>query len=201
MQCPACQHENRPQAKFCEECGTPLTATPSGPPARSYAEIASALSEAFEQQTATADILRVISTSPANIQPVFDAMVQNAMRLCDARDAAIFRVDDDVLRLVANQGPLPAPPGHIVPVVRGTVAGRSMLERRAIQVADLQAEVEEYPEGSSFARQFGHRSILNVPLLREAVAIGAIQVRRGEVRPFTDKHIELLQTFANQAVI
>ena len=108
MPCPRCQHENRPQAKFCEACGTPLTANPSGPPAPSYAEITSALSEALEQQTATAEILRVISSSPTDVQPVFAAVLTSAARLCDAFDATIFQVDGDGLRIVAHEGPIPS---------------------------------------------------------------------------------------------
>ena len=76
-----------------------------------------------------------------------------------------------------------------------------MLDRRTIHVPDLQAEVDEYPESSSFARSYGFRTVLNVPLLRGAEAIGAISIRRTEVRPFTDRQIELLKTFADQAMI
>src|SRR5215475_2373726 len=85
--------------------------------------------------------------------------------------------------------------------IRGTVTGRSVLDRQIIQVADLQAETEEFPESSTLGREFGHRTILSVPLLREGVAVGAIVLRRTEVEPFTDKQIALLQTFADQAVI
>jgi GAF domain-containing protein len=159
------------------------------------------LTEALEQQTATGEILRVISRSPTEIQPVLDAVVENAIRLCDAYDAAIFRIDHDVFRLVAHRGPLAVPDGLVVPVIRGTAGGRSVLERRALQVTDLEAEVDEFPEGSRFARQFGHRTTLSVPLVREGLAIGVIQIRRAEVRLFTDKQIALLQTFAAQAAI
>jgi hypothetical protein len=110
MQCPRCQHENRPQAKFCEECGIPLTANPSGPPAPSYAEITSALSEALEQQTATAEILRVISSAPADVQPVLDAVAKNAGRLCETDNVLVYLVEGPVMRLVAGHGPIPPAP-------------------------------------------------------------------------------------------
>jgi signal transduction histidine kinase len=200
MKCPRCQHENRPQAKFCEDCGTPLTANPSGLSASSYAELTSALSEAREQQAATAEILRVISSSPADVQPVFAAVLMSVARLCDAFDATIFQVDGDRVHIVAHEGPIPVTPVGAFPL-RGTVAGRAVLERRTIHVPDLQAEVDDYREGSALARSLGHRTTLTVPLLRGAEAIGAISIRRTEVRPFTDRQIELLETFAEQVVL
>jgi len=209
MQCPRCQHENSPKAKFCGECGTPLARpNPGGPPAGSYTDLqrevehlASALSEALEQQTATSEILRVISRSPTDLQPVLDTVVKSAARFCGAYDAVLFRLDGGTLRLAAHHGPLRAPPGLLVPLVRGSVGGRSVLERRAVHAADVQAEAEEFPESSAFAHDLGIRNILAAPLLREGEAIGTIQLRRLEVNPFTDKQIALLQTFADQAVI
>src|SRR5258705_5321786 len=209
MQCPRCQHENRPQAKFCEECGRPLRRTnASGSPGASHADLerevehlARALSESLEQQTATAEILRVISTSPTNLQPVLDAVVKSAARFCGAPDASIFRLDGEHLRADAHHGPVAQPMGFLVPVVRGTVAGRSVLERQAVGVTDLQVETEEFPEGSALARQTGQCTTLSVPLLREGARIGVILLRRAEAVPFTDKQIALLRTFADQAVI
>ena len=159
------------------------------------------LTEALEQQTATSEILRVISSSPTDIQPVLGAVVKSAARLCGAHDAVFFHREEDNLRVTAHHGPILGPIGLLVPVVRGTAAGRTVLDRRAVHVEDLQAEVEEFPEGSAFARQLGHRTILSVPLLREGAAVGCIQLRRTEVRPFTPTQIALLQTFADQAVI
>ena len=156
--------------------------------------------EALEQQTATSEILRVIASSPTDIQPVLDAMAESASLLCAAADASIFRLDGDVLRVVAHHGPIPHPLGHVVPALRGTVNGRAVLDRQAIQVADL-PEAEEFPEGRAFGSNLGFRTVLSVPLLREGVAIGTIALRRTEVRLFTDKQIALLQTFADQAVI
>ena len=158
------------------------------------------LEEALEQQTATAEILRVISSSPTDVQPVFAAVLTSAARLCDAFDATIFQVDGNGLRLVAHEGPIPSTPVGAFPL-RGTAAGRAVLDRRAIHVPDLQAEVDEYPESSVLARSHGFRTVLNVPLLRGAEAIGSISIRRTEVRPFTDRQIELLKTFADQVVI
>ena len=156
------------------------------------------LDEALEQQAVTGEILHIISSSPTDVQPVFDAIARSAARLCEAFDVVVYSVDGNVLRLVAHHGPMPA---GDVPLHRGTVGGRTVIERRLIHTRDLQTEVDEFPEGSAIARERGHRTNLSVPLLREGVAIGNIQVRRQEVRPFSDKQISLLMTFADQAVI
>jgi len=159
--------------------------------------------EALDRQTGTSEILRVISSSPTDLQPVLDAVAERAASLCGASDGGIFRVDGDRLRLVAHHVSIPSGPvgQFTLPLIRGTVGGRAVLERRSIHVRDLQQDVEEFPEGSTTARRFGHRTILGVPLLREGVGIGCIIIRRTEAHPFTQKQVELLQAFADQAVI
>src|SRR5215470_6713800 len=133
-----------------------------------------ALTEALDQQTATSEILRVISTSPTNLQPVLDTLAASAARFCGSYDGSIFHLDGNTLRLGAHHGPLDSHPvGLEVPVVRGAVMGRSILDREAVHVVDLQAETEEFPEGSAIARRLGFHTLLSVPLLREGVAIGA----------------------------
>jgi len=201
MQCPRCQQENPREANFCLNCATPLKrARPADPDLNDeVAGLRRALSEALEQQTATSEILRVISSSPTDVQPVFDAIAHSAARLCEAFDVVVLRVQENVLHLVAHHGLLPVVAD--VPLHRRTLGGRTMIERRVIHILDLQAEVDEFPEGSAIARVGGHRTTLSVPLLREGVAIGNIQARRQEVRPFSDTQISLLTTFADQAVI
>ena len=162
-------------------------------------ELRRELAETREQQAATAEILAAISSSPTDLEGIFSAIATSATRLCDANDAAtIHQVDGGAFRLVAHQGPIPA---GTLPLVRGMVTGRAVMERRTVHVADLQAETDEYPEGSDRARGIGFRTILAVPLIRGGEAIGVIAIRRREARPFTDRHIELLKTFADQAVI
>ena len=159
------------------------------------------LSEALEQQTATREILRVISSSPTDLQAVLDAVAVNAALLCDAADAVVYRVDGYTMHPVAIHGTLRASP---LPLNRGSVTGRAVTDRQEIhvyqEVTDLDAE---FPESTTRERQRGllTRTRLAVPLLREGAPLGAILIRRVESRPFSDKQIALLKTFADQAVI
>jgi GAF domain-containing protein/CheY-like chemotaxis protein len=161
------------------------------------------LSEALEQQTATGEILRVISSSPTDLQPVLDAVVESAARLCEANDAIIFRASGDTLRTAAHYGAIPTPAvEESIAIRRDIVSGRAVLDRCVVHLADVLAEPDsEFGEAKAYAARLGYHTILAVPMLCEGVAIGAINIRRTEVRPFTDKQTELLKTFVDQAVI
>jgi GAF domain-containing protein/anti-sigma regulatory factor (Ser/Thr protein kinase) len=158
------------------------------------------LSESLEQQMATSEILGVIAASPTNIEPVLRSLAESACRLCEALDSVILLREQDKLRVRAHHGPIPMDFAEW-PIGRGWVTGRAVVDREPLHVHDLKANVDEFPDGSTFALRLGHRTILAVPLLREGEAIGALTVRRTEVKPFTDKQIELVSTFADQAVI
>ena len=168
------------------------------------------LSESLEQQTATAQILSVISASPTDVQPVLDTVVAAAARACRAPDVLLLRLDGEVMHGAAATGPFTehvrSVAGRLealeVPVNRLSVSGRAVSDRRTLHVRDLTAESEtEFPVGKALQRRFGHRSILATPLLREGVPLGALVLFRTEVEPFSDKQLALLQTFADQAVI
>src|SRR5262249_37299634 len=160
------------------------------------------LAEAREQQAATSEILRVIRSSPSNVQPVFDAVAESAARLCESFDSAVWRRESDRLLLVAHHGAIPQTGSEsFLPLVRGTVGSRSVLDGRTVHIADIQTERVEFPNTSENARRQGYRTILSVPLIREGVAIGAIVLRRIEACLFSERQIALLQTFADQAVI
>ena len=158
------------------------------------------LSESLEQQTATSDILGVIASSPTDIQPVLDAVAASAARLCDANDAQILLVSGDSVQRVAAFGELPAVQN--TPLHRGWPGSRAILDRETIHIHDITTQLEsEFPEVKEFQARWGHRTVLATPLLREGAASGAILIRRKEIRPFSDKQIALLRTFAAQAVI
>ena len=170
---------------------------------RELADANAGLTESLEQQTATSEILRVISSSPTDVQPVFDAIVASAVRLCGARMGALYPFDGELVHLVAHHNyspevleilrrryPRPPQPDH--------ASGRAILTRAVVQIEDMLADPVYPPE---ITRAGGWRSILAVPMLRDGVPNGAIVITRSEPGRFSDSHIELLKTFADQAVI
>ena len=157
--------------------------------------------EALQRQTATSEILQVISASPTDVQPVLQAVAERAAKICDAQFVDIILREGETIRGVAVFGDLGGPTGEAMPLNRSTVMGRSIVDRQPVHVHDLQQAQDEYPRGSELARRHGHHTTLAVPLLREGRALGSILVRRTEVKPFDDKHIALLRTFADQAAI
>ena len=158
--------------------------------------------EALEQQTAISDILRVISNSPSDVQPVLNSVAEHAARICEAHVVDIAIVDNKVFRIAASFGQLGRlSSGEAVPLDRSSVTGRSICDLQSVHIADMENASDEFPLGREFATRFRHRTILSVPLIREGRALGAILVRRTEVRPFEEKHIALLKAFADQAAI
>src|SRR5262249_20755265 len=158
------------------------------------------LQQSLEYQTATSDVLGVISRSPSELQPVLNVIVTTAAKLCEGFDATILLRDGDRLRVGAHHGGIPLD-FESMELGRGWITGRAVLDRQPVHVHDLAVARDQFPEGHDLHLRHGHRTGLAVPLLRDDQAIGAFMIRRMEVRPFSQKQISLLQTFADQAVI
>jgi two-component system, NtrC family, sensor kinase len=159
------------------------------------------LSEALIYQTGSANILRVIASSPTDVAPVLKSIVESACELCEAYDAVVMLRDDDELSLGAHHGPIPMSQQRWSND-RTSISGRAMADRRPVHVQDvLSDEGVDFAIAREMSRVDGCRTLLGAPLLREGESIGAIVLRRTEVSPFSDKQINLLQTFGDQAVI
>src|SRR5262245_64882171 len=162
------------------------------------------LAEALEQQTATSAILRVISSSPTDIQPVFDTIIERAVRLCDARLGALLRFDGQMIHLAAHAQQVDAESVQALQTMYPTAAssanvtGRALLYGRPVHVRDMREDPELAQAPTA---QVGHRTVLSVPLMREGAPIGGITVARAHVEPFSDAQIEQLKPFADQAEI
>jgi signal transduction histidine kinase len=145
------------------------------------------------------EILRLISSSAGNVGTILQAVAEQAAHICQAQFGDIFLVENHNLRNVAWFGELKRTP--MLPLDRFTVSGRSVCEMRPVTVDDLQNAGDEFARGREIARKAGYRSILAVPLIGDSRAVGTIVIRRTEIRPFEQRHIALLTTFADQAVI
>ncbi len=161
------------------------------------------ITESLEQQTATSEILKVIASSPTDIQPVLDIIARNAAQLSDSADAIIDMVEGDRMLVAAHFGNVPIfPVGETLVLNRDTVAGRSIIDAHPVQAIHHESSAKsEFPLGDDIAHEYGYRMTCAVPLIRDGKAIGCITIRRLEPQLLTEKQIGLLQIFASQAII
>ena len=160
------------------------------------------LKESLEQQTATSEILGVIASSPTELQPVLDAIAESAARVCGSDDATIRLIEENSLSLVAHHGTIPPTSVRLeLSLPSAPLANEAILQRRTVHIPDVLAEAERFRDSTVIGDPRGIRTFLVTPLLREGTPIGVIGIRRTEMKPFTEKQVALLETFASQAVI
>src|SRR5262249_34264772 len=168
------------------------------------------LSEALEREKATSQVLGIISSSPRDLQPVFEAILANATRLCEASYGTLWLCEGDAFRIAAVHGVVPAayaaerPRGGVFRVAPGLTIARAARTRQTVHVADMRAEqsyLDREPVAVSGVELGGVRTVVFVPMLKPNEVVGVISIYRREVRPFTDKQIALVTDFASQAVI
>src|SRR5215831_19370429 len=206
MKCPRCQNDVRVTAKFCEDCGTPL-APESADPKPSYADVERSLADARAHERATSEILRAISGSSTDAQPVFNIIVQSGLRLLGGYSASMMLLrDDDRLDLVAYTSTSAEADSSLVdafpmPLRRIPPGERAIHDRRAHAVEDVETALDATDVMRETGRARGWRSNLFVPMIRDDVAIGLISITRREPGPFGADQIALLEIFAAQAVI
>src|SRR5215475_3456417 len=198
---------NRPKARKA-----PIKHAPPASLRDKLDQLTRELGEASQRETATSEVLKVISSSPGQLGPVFDAMLANATRICQAKSGTLFLQEGDAFRIVAMFG---APKTYVEerqrdPITRpapATALERALATKRPVQIADILKAPQYsnvtagYTGSQLFARLSGARTVLGVPLLKDDEPVGAMVIYRQEVRPFTDKQIELVKNFAAQAVI
>jgi GAF domain-containing protein len=161
------------------------------------AHLLNELRESLQQQTATADVLKVISRATFDLPKVLGTLVESAASLCDCYDTAILQKRTATC-IVSHRGHISSIGWQgTVPRTRGSAVWRAVLDRQTVHFADVQSETGEYPWSSAIVRRLGYHTILAMALVGAGEAVGAITLRRSEVRPFTDRQIELLQTFAD----
>src|SRR5262245_42379915 len=210
MKCPRCQQDNPSHAKFCLECGAPLeradhTSKPLTDLKNENDDLRHSLSEALEQQRATADILRVISSSPTDVTPVFGVIVEHACRLCDAIFANAVRFDGTVMHNMAQYGFSPEADQRVrrafpMPPSRGSMSGRAILAGTIVHTEDARVD-DALQLSRELAGLMDYRAQVSVPMLSDGTPVGAITVARRAAGRFPDRQIDLLRAFADQAVI
>jgi two-component system, NtrC family, sensor kinase len=211
MRCPRCQHENAPTMKFCGECGNPCNGV--SPTAQSYADLRDeveslrrALTESLEQQTATAEILGAMAASPPDLQRVLDTIARNAARVCEGLHAVVFRFDGTLIRLAAHHSLSPARLDALTQQYPKGLDAEDSLVARAVRsrLVVHSPDIPNDPAAPAWVREVsraeGFGSLVIVPMVHEKSSLGTLNVTRPE-GAFTERQIQLLRTFADQAVI
>ena len=162
------------------------------------------ISEALAQQTATNEVLRALSGSQTDLKSLLETIAEHAAKVCGADDAHIYRVEGEALKEWTHRGPIPGlEAGEFLPLNRQSMIGRAIVDRETLHVADAAVDLDEaeYPVSVALRRRWGYHTAVSTPLLRDGKSIGGIAIRRKEIKPFTEKEIAQLKTFADQAVI